>query len=433
MRKRTGDWRDVLSAYTLALDAKKLYMGFVGTLATVLIMIVAAMCYRVLVGLPGITDLGSPESKRYMMWYFMTGQGLKALRALLPLFNPFHGGIVHFWISIGLYVALVRAWSYFGGVITRLTALEYGRDELPTLQEGTSMVRSKRNAYFLAPLSPVIGVVIFAMLNALGGLIGSIPYAGPILMIVGVVPWFISTVIVVFIAVLGVLSFALMLPTISIGGKDAFEGWSTAYSYLLWGFNRFVGYTVIAALIGAITTVAAWAVCELFIYTLMKTIGIGFIAQDTWLVYTSAIGGASPAILPSPSGSVLMQISSVVMLIALMGVRVIPLAYLFSYFFTASTVVCFLMRKHVDRIELDEVYEEKPEEEEEEIAEEKVEGEEEPKKEEAEEEAKEQKPEEKAEEEEPEAPKEEKKKPKRRPRKKTTRKKRPEGSSGEGQ
>ena len=365
MRERNGDWRDVLSAYTMALDAKKLYMGFVATLGTVLVMVFAAMLYGVLVAKGGVASLGNLGADQHIFQEWLRGD-IGALSAFLPVLNPFAGeigGILHFITSIIFYVLLIAVWSFMGAVISRIAALEYGRDELPTLSDGVDMARKKYAAYFFAPLSPLIGVLIFSLLNALGGLIGSIPYVGPILMIVGIVPWFISTVIIVFITVLGVVSFGLMYPAVSIGGKDAFEGWSSAYSYVLWGFNRFIGYSVLAAIIGVLTTVAAWALCEFFIYVLLQTLHYGFVAGSSWFTYSVFSGPFYNTELYVGTGSALMKASSVFMLVALLCVRAIPAAYLFSYFFTAGTVICFLMRKHVDRIEIDEVYEEEEEEE----------------------------------------------------------------------
>ncbi len=358
MRQRTGDWRDLLSAYALALDGKKLSMGLLAAVGTALLMILASLVYTHLIGLGEVGDFIDPDVNPYAVGAFLSGTGLAAARYMLPLLNPFHAGIVHFLVSVVFYGALLALWSYFGGVITRLAALEYGRDDFPMLADGLRMVKRKWKAYWLAPLVPLIGVVVFALLNALGGLIGSIPVVGPILMIIGILPWFISTVLLAFLVVLGVLSFGLMLPTISIGGKDAFEGWSSAFSYVLWGFTRFVGYFVLAILVGAVSTVAVWGLCELFIFLLTQTINFGFVGGDGLVTY-KAFG----ALGFTHSGSVLMQIASVLMLAAFLAVRAVPVAYAFAYFFAANTVVCFLLRKNVDRIEIDEVYEE-PEEEE---------------------------------------------------------------------
>ena len=362
MRDRKGDWRDVLSAWSLALDAKKVWMGFLGVIATLLVMMGASVAYGWLVKSGEVASFASPAGG-HAMEPFLGGEGLAAAAMLLTLLNPFHAGLGHFCFSAVFYGVLFLFWSYFAGTITRLAALEYGRDDLPTLREGTGMVRSHWKSYLLAPMSPLIGLVIFVLLDSLGALVGSIPYVGPILMIVGIIPWFIATIIAVFLAVLGVLSFGLMFPAISMGGKDAFEGWSSAFSYVLWGFNRWFCYTLLAAVIGAISTVAAWGVCELFIYFLVRAIDFGMIGDQVLVTYNTVEGAIVPTLGLTHSNSALMQISSFCMLVALLGVRAIPIAYLFSYFFTANTVICLLLRKDVDRIEIDEVYDEEAEEE----------------------------------------------------------------------
>jgi hypothetical protein len=363
MRDRKEDWRDILTGFTLALDAKKVCMGFVAVLGTLLVLFGFSWLHSWLLGTGNVANFVDPQSPSFVLTGLLEGRRIAITTAILPLLNPFAGGILHFVISVVMYTLLFAIWSFFAGVITRIAALEYGRDDLPLLNDGTSMARAKYKAYFLSVLSPLIGITIFALLNALGGLLGSIPYLGPILMIIGIIPWFISTAILVFLIFIGVLSFGLIAPNVSIGGKDAFEAWSSAFSYVLWGFKRFVGYTVLAGVVGLLATTVACLLCELFIYGLVNTINIGMVASYT-LVQYDIIGGGQfgPVLGITDSPAFLMRLSSAFLLIALAGVRLLPLAYLFSYFFTTNTIICFLLRKNVDRIEIDEVYEEEEEE-----------------------------------------------------------------------
>jgi hypothetical protein len=224
------------------------------------------------------------------------------------------------------------------------------------------MVRKKRNAYLFAPLTPLFGVLLFGIGNLIIGLIGSIwpPATGWIMAVLLPFLSVPATLVIVFIAVLGVLTFGLMLPAVSIGGKDAFEGWSSAYSYLLWGFNRWVGYTVIAVLIWVISGAAVWGLAELFIYLFIKTVSMGLLPGD--LVNYAASGLAGDTV-PLMSGSVGLQAASWVAVVIAFIIRCLALGYVFSYFFTSNTVICFLLRKHVDRIDVDQVYEEEAEEE----------------------------------------------------------------------
>ena len=220
MKERKENWRDILTGFTLALDAKKVCMGFVAVFGTLLALLGFSSLHTLILGKSAVTMFSDPQSGSFALWGLLEGKRIASVSNILPLLNPFAGGILHFVISVVMYTVLFAIWSYFAGVITRITALEYGRDELPLLKDGTKVAKAKYKAFFLSVLSPLVAIAIFALLNTLGGLIGSIPYAGPILMIIGIIPWFISTAILVFLIFLGVLSFGLIFPNVSIGGVD---------------------------------------------------------------------------------------------------------------------------------------------------------------------------------------------------------------------
>jgi len=373
MRKRTEDWRDLLSAYSLALDAKKISMGLLATVATVAVMALAALLYAQLLGDARAPDalalLGTAGGEQGVLWQLMRGTGLKMLGAFLPLFNPFHGGLGHFILSSLMYVALFWVWSGPAGVVSRLTALEYARDDLPTLAEAREMVRSKRKAYFLAPLMPFVAVLFLCGLNILGGFIASLlavvklGIIGRLILIFPGFPLLVaSTVVIVFLIVLGALSFGLMMPAVSVGGKDGFESWSTAYSYVLWGLRRFVCYSLVAGVIGAVSAVVACWLGELLIYVIYKTVDIGNISSAIWLAYGTVLTeqGASVAVMPAAEG--ISGVLSGILALLFLLVRAVPVAYVFSYVFTANTIIFFLMRKEQDNIDVDEIYEEEEEE-----------------------------------------------------------------------
>ena len=362
MRKRTEDWRDLLSAYALAVDTKKVLAGFLATLATVFVMVVATLIYSNFVdqrdpGTPAwakdLAGLGLVADDRFLLWSFLRGGGLKMLGCFLPLLNPFKAGVFHFGMSVLTYLGLFWAWSGAGGVVSRLTALEYGRDDLPTFEEARAAVRAKRKAYFLAPVMPLAVIVVLSLLNALGGLVASVPVLGRILLVFPGLPLlFATTITIVFLAVFGVLAFGLMMPAVSVGGKDAFESWSTAYAYVLWGLRRFVCYTLLVGAIGVVASVVAWALAELVIYVIYHSVSIGFVGGEDWLCYATDKG-----MLLAPAGSGLNVILSGVFVALLLLVRAVPVAYAIAYFFTANTIVFLLLRKEQDNIEVEEIYE----------------------------------------------------------------------------
>lgn len=372
MSKRMGDWRDLLSVCRLAADPKKLYLGFAATVYTVVVMIVAGVVYHLLAGtvvlplqprMQGLITVGEP---RVLLGYFAHGRGFDLVGAFLPLLNPFATGQpVHFLLSVFFWAALLWVWSGTGGAIARLAALEYARDDLPTLAEAKAMVRSRRMSYFFAPLWPVLGIVVITFFCAVGGLVGSLPYVGPIALIVGFPLLVLANAIIVFLAVFGVLAFGMMLPAISVGGKDAFEGWSTAFSYVSWGFGRLVCYRLIAGILGALAAVAAWALIELVIYCVFQTVSIGFCAGKPWIIYQmSGPAGFGPYLagVAAEQGTFISACSHV-MVALFVVLRALSVAFVFAYFFAANTVIFLLMRKHVDNVAIDEVYEEEEEEE----------------------------------------------------------------------
>jgi len=361
MRDRKGDWRDLLASHGLAIDAKKLWLGFIASITILSLLTIMAMVYGRFFPTSSVALLGQLWHRGNLVFSLLQGRGLTAVPLLIPLLNPFHGGIVHLALSALLYFLLLAVLTYCGGAITRLTALQYARDDIPTLQDGLKMVRAKRRAYLFAPLTPLFGVLLFAVGNIVIGLIGCIPVVGPWIM-AALVPFCAvpATVVITFIVVLGALTFGLMLPAISIGGKDAFEGWSSAYSYLLWGFNRFVSYTVLAAVIGTLTTLAAYGLVELFVYLLVKTLSIGLIGRS--LISYTLGGGLAADVAPVLEGPLGLTVASWLTILIVFVARCMVFAYAISYFFTSNTLICFLLRKHVDRIDVDQVYEEKPEE-----------------------------------------------------------------------
>ncbi len=371
MTNRRGDWRDVLSAYHLALKGNKVWVGFLALLYVVFILTLATGLYSLfadwgLMKAPdaGVVELGRIGSSqaRSFLSLIATGECRTAVVRLLPLLNPFHNAdLGHLFVSSLTFVALFWALSGSGGVIARLTALEYARDDFPTLGEARNLVRSKRLDYFLAFLWPFLFIVVPSLCNALIGLFCSIPYVGRILLVpLYVVAGLLGAVAWLFAIGWG-LSFGLMMPAVSVGGKDAFDGWSTSYAYVLWQFGRFVCYVVVAGVLGVLAVGAAGLAIEALIYLIHQTIETGFVSGTPWLHYE--FGGGIGAVMWS-EGGLAAVVSSIIALFTI-ALRAIPASYAVAYFFTANTVIFFLLRKHVDNIEIEEIYE--PEEAEEEF------------------------------------------------------------------
>jgi len=301
-----------------------------------------------------------PDGPQSVLDWLFAGRGLKMLAGFLPLLNPFHtGGLGHFLLSALTLLALFWGLGGRGGIIGRLTALEYARDEFPVLSDAASMVRSRRLDYFLTPVWPLLFVLVPVVVIALIGLVCSIPGFGRILMVPLYPVAVLFGVVSCLFAVGGILSFGLMMPAVSVGGKDSFDSWTTAYTYVLWQFGRFVCYTLLAGAVGLIGAVLAYWAVELLIYIIYAGMNIGFSSSVPWLTFR--MGGALQ-VVPVGQAPVAGAMGYIVAVMTL-ALRAIPVAYVVSFFFTANTLIFFLLRKHVDNIEIEDIYEEDEEEE----------------------------------------------------------------------
>lgn len=348
MRNRTENWRDLLSSYAMALEVKKIGQGLIAVLGALIVLWAMMLLYAWILpsGAESVVFLGT----KLTMWKMLLSGDvvgpITVLAGLLPLLDPFHGAsLVHFLLSVVTWVLILLPITWKGGVISRIAALEYARDDLPTLREAKAAVNRRWTAYWLAPVMPLLFAVFFVALNAIGGLVASIPYVGDVLLIVPGFPMLLVTSsIITFLLVLAALSFNMMMPAISAGGKDAFDGWATAYSYVIWGLRKFVVYTIIVGLIGWL---ACGIVFPLLVGTLVKcltsSVQIGYV-REAWLLDTAA-GGWTGAIRG-------------IFAFLLTLVWLLVVAYAVSYYFTSGTIMFFLLRKDQDNIDVDELYEE---------------------------------------------------------------------------
>jgi hypothetical protein len=365
MRKRTGDWRDLLSGCVLKLSAEKAMLGFIAVLIIAFILLMGTLVDSAVIARgwtptpEALTD--SAQSGDVLVSWVeaarivprSTDEAGTLMPRLWALLNLFNGGLAHFIVSGLTYVALFWVLSGYGGTISRLVALDYARDDLPTLDEASQFVRARRMAFFLAPVAPLAIVAACALVNAVVGLVGWIPYFGRICMLVGYPVALVFSLITLFVVVVGILAFGMMMPALAVGGKGALDGWITAFNYVLWSLVKFVLYAVIIIALGIVATAAAVGLVGLLNYIVDQTVGIGFLSSIPWAHYTTPDA--------TPEATRYHAFFQVIMAVMRLIVCALPIVYAFSYYFSANTVLFFLMRKEVDNVDIDEIYVEEPE------------------------------------------------------------------------
>lgn len=259
-----------------------------------------------------------------------------------------------------LYFLVV--WSVFGGAISRIAAVHFARDEKISIRQALRFSTSKFLSFLSAPIIPLLIIVLVGLIVAVGGLITNIPFIGPI--VVGLLFFLaLAAGVVMTLVLIGLVGGCnLMYPTIAAEGSDSFDAISRSFSYLYARPWRLLFYTFVAIVYGALT----YLFVRLFVWVaLMLTHAFA----GMW-VFADAPNAAPlwPMLWPAPTwetlpydldflalnvgqdiGATLIAIW-VYLMISLLG------AYAISFYFSANSVIYFLMRHEVDATELDDVY-----------------------------------------------------------------------------
>jgi hypothetical protein len=251
------------------------------------------------------------------------------------------------------------AWAVFGGAISRIAAVHVARDEKISLRQAMSFSCGKILSFIFAPLIPIIIIFVIGIALAVAGLLFYVPWVGPVvfacLFIGGLLGGFVMTLVAT--GMIGGLN--LMYPTVAVEGSDSFDAISRSFSYVFARPWRMLFYTAVALLYGAV----CYAFAHWFVFVMLK---LTHLFASWWL--GGQPGFYFPQIWPAPEMQSLLfrpnfeslkgteaVAASIIRLwidlvIALLG------AFVISFYFTASTIIYYLMRQEVDATELDDVY-----------------------------------------------------------------------------
>jgi hypothetical protein len=237
----------------------------------------------------------------------------------------------------------IAIWAFFAAAITRIAAVQLGRDERVDLRTAVAFAARQYGWSFAAPLFPLFGVLLASLPLMVLGFIMRADFG----MIAAGVVWPLALIggLVMTILLLGLIAgWPLMWPTISSEAHgDAFEAFSRSFSYVFQRPLQYLFYVLLAGLIGGLGGVLVSYVSEAVI-------------QLTY--YGTSWGASSDRIALIAVGEHTGMLGTGVSLIRLFEgvVRIIALAFSFSYFFCASTAIYLVLRREVDKTDFDEVF-----------------------------------------------------------------------------
>ncbi|MEX2559967.1 MAG: hypothetical protein WD403_08630 [Pirellulales bacterium] len=237
-------------------------------------------------------------------------------------------------------------WALFGGALTRMAAVQLAREENIGLKPALRYAAGKWRSYLAAPLFPLLGVLLCVLPMLVVGLLMR---ADAGLLVAAIVwPLMLLGGLLMAILLLGLLfGWPLMAATISAEGTDSFDALGRAYSYVYHRPLHYLFYAAVAVLLGGL----AWL---LVIYFAEAVIYLPQWAAS-WGSGNERIAGVRAGVGPSAPEGVGEWGARLIEFWA--GcVRVVALGFAYSYFWTASTAMYFLLRRDDDGTEMDEVH-----------------------------------------------------------------------------
>lgn len=261
-------------------------------------------------------------------------------------------------------------WAWAGGAICRIAAVQYARDEKLTMKQALTFSKEKLfGGFVLAPCIPVAFILIAVVLLVVGGMLLRVPVLGDLLagpaFLLAIVGGFVVAVLLLGLLVGG----SLFWPAVAVEGSDAFDSFSRSLSYPLSKPWKAVLYAVISTVFAGI----CWVFVNLFtFFALTVTRGIVGFGTSPFGWWSRGEGEAAVrkldllwplagpnALYSWPNWSQLTwyeHFSAFFVGVYVLIVIGLMWALLASFYFSASTVIYFLLRRDVDGTDLEELH-----------------------------------------------------------------------------
>ncbi len=381
MRELKGDWRDIFNCFMVALDLRKLVLAFIGGMLSFLVLgldayFLARMMHHDFVERArNVATTGSAFSIQLFGAEMHIGlQDLPFVnligKVLVPALATIASDPV---LSLAYFVVVILTvsviWSYFGGAITRIAAIEITKDERIDIQRSLEFVKGRYNSYFWSLAACAVGFLFFFFTNMLVGLLGREWFGlgnllGIVLMAIYPVA-LLTGFLMVMMSVGTLFGYPLYYPAISVEGTDMFDAISRGFSYVFSRPWHYIFYQMTALLFGVVSVGFVWTFGGLTIRFAEISGGLGMGSDRFAAIQQYAAGSIDTEALQLALGwggyfGVLSSFIYLVWMVIIVGLLA---SYAISYFFSAQTMIYLLLRKKVDGIEMNEIHEEKTEEE----------------------------------------------------------------------
>jgi hypothetical protein len=309
-------------------------------------------------------------SLRVGLGELVTGSELSrasVLGALRDMFVVAPGWMIAWqpWVLAIYLLYALALWALLGGAIARVCALQACGDHPTDATEAVRFAVARWFWLFGAPLLPVAAVLLCGLVLVVSGLVF---FNLPVLDIMGALLFFVFLFLGA-VMTLGLVGLAtgghLLYPAIAVEGADGFDAIARAFNYVMGQPWRWLCYTLVALVYGAITYAFVGLFIFIAIYFTHQSLDLGVVAQVGEGV--DAVGRFEAMFQAPRLGELAYQVQwdelswSAKIAAALIWVWVMLLiallpAFVISYYFTAHTWIYLLLRRSSEGAEFDEVY-----------------------------------------------------------------------------
>ena len=324
--------------------------------------------------LPVFIDLNKQGGKRIgvfsALWRFGSEKFNSALRSLFQFdvlgvaesiaqcsralvwaarYNPVYT-IVFFAVTLAVI-------SLAGGATCRIAALQFALGEKPGLTDAVLFGLRKFPSFFTAPLIPMGIIIVMGSFVTVLGLVGNIPVAGELLIGLCMPLTLIAGALMTVIATGAIAGLNLMFPTIAYEDSDSFDAISRSFSYVYAKPWRMGFYSAVAVVYGAVCYIFVRFFAFVSLWISYVFLQIGVLGGNRRLVAV----WPEPALtdfLGSPSATAQgwsVSVSAMLVHLFILAVIGAMIAFVMSFYFSASTIIYALMRNRVDNTALDDV------------------------------------------------------------------------------
>lgn len=263
----------------------------------------------------------------------------------------------------------IAVWSFFGGTICRLAAVQLSIDQRLTLSSAFRFARRKWVSYFAAPLMPLGMVALLVLPMLVAGLLLRLDFG----VLVAAIAWPLVIVLGVLIMLLVAglaLGFPLMWASVSVDGSDSFDAVSRSYTYVGQRPLQYLFYLAMSLVVGVIGWMIINTLAALAIY--LTSWGVSWGSGEprwrqveysaSWQLFHTAYlpevatePTTQPGIMPGGPLEGTGRFGANLIAFWTGCVRLVALAYGYSFFWTAATGMFLLLRRDADAVEIDEV------------------------------------------------------------------------------